>query len=163
MIEVLVAMLVLGSGAMAMVMLQLQALRSSRDGALQSRAMMMAVELAELRAEYRASGHDNEADPYLISFNNEKPDSSKNSCSDAPCSPQDFARTAINDWHSRLAAGFPAARAVVCRDDRAPATVAGDWSCQQHLSAPVYIKLGWHGSANGAIITRPQLTLFMGY
>jgi Tfp pilus assembly protein PilV len=50
MMEVLVAMLVIGTGALAIAMLQLHALRSGQDSSLQARATLMAQELAELRA-----------------------------------------------------------------------------------------------------------------
>ncbi|MFX5660488.1 type IV pilus modification protein PilV, partial [Acinetobacter baumannii] len=51
MMEVLVAMLVIGTGALAIAMLQLHALRSSQDSSLHARATLMAQELAELRNE----------------------------------------------------------------------------------------------------------------
>lgn len=168
MIEVLVAMLVLGSGAMAMIMLQLQALRSGRDSALQTRAMMMAVELAELRAEYHAGGVRDGIDPYLLSFNGGALAPIGNSCSAAACSPLEFAAAAVAGWTARWSSNFPGARAAVCRDGRLPSTIASDWSCPQDSTAPVYIKLGWRdarrfGGDNGTAIERPQLTMFIGY
>ncbi|EJN10045.1 type IV pilus modification protein PilV [Herbaspirillum sp. YR522] len=166
MIEVLVSMLVLGTGAMAMIMLQLQALRSSRDNALQSRAVMMAVELAELRSEYRAAGSPGE-DPYLLEFEAGGNAPGQGDCSNVRCAPQTFAREAIAGWLTRLSNDFPDARVAVCRDSRAPATVAGDWACTAGGTGPVYIKLGWRGAprfdTGGAPVERPQLAMFIGY
>lgn len=166
MIEVLVAMLVLGTAAMAMIMLQLQALRSSRDNALQSRAVLMAVELAELRAEYRAAGSPGD-DPYLLDFDADSIAPSQGDCGDVRCAPQAFARHAVAGWLTRLSNDFPGARATVCRDRRTPAAVASDWTCTGGGTGPVYIKLGWRSArrfdTDGALGQRPQLAMFIGY
>jgi len=165
MIEVLVATLVLGGTAMAMAMLQLQALRSSRDNVLQTRAVAMAVELAELRAEYRAAGSPGD-DPYLLDFDAgtvaAQPD-----CGEVRCAPDAFARHAAAGWLTRLSDHFPGARAAVCRDSRAPTAVADDWACTGGGAGPVYIKLGWRRAQRfdtaGATPDRPQLAMFIGY
>ena len=164
MIEVLVAMLVIGTGALAMVMLQLHALRSSRDNSLQARAAIMAVELAELRAAYHALASGND-DPYLFAFDAAKAsDASGADCaSSSPCNAADFAGAAIADWTARLARDFPSARATVCRDrgaDKPPG-----WECDNNRASPVMLKLGWQradsatGSASDAA---PLMYLFIG-
>jgi type IV pilus assembly protein PilV len=163
MIEVLVAMLVIGTGALAMVMLQLQALRGSRDNALHAGAVALAVELAELRAAQRA-GNPYGADPYLFSF-----DAAQGTATSAPdciasaCDADGFARAAIADWNARLARDFPGARAVVCRDAGARAGTPADWRCDDDPAAPVVAKLGWRrASAGGTSAVVPLATVFIG-
>ncbi len=160
MIEVLVAMLVIGTGALAMVMLQLHALRSSRDNGLQARAAIMAAELAELRAAHHAMTADG-ADPYLFVFDAGKaPGASGAGCASSPCDAAGFAHAAIADWTARLARDFPGARATVCRD-----SAADGWQCDGNPASPVMVKLGWHradaetGSASG---TAPLMRVFIG-
>ncbi|KAF1044099.1 MAG: hypothetical protein GAK35_01887 [Herbaspirillum frisingense] len=145
MLEVLVAMLVIGTGALAMIMLQLHALRSSRENSLQATATMMAQELAELRAAYRPTA--DAADPYLFVFDASRPIPVAADCASAPCDADAFAAAAIGDWNTRLARDFPAARAVVCRDGRADAHA--DWRCDGDPAAPAVLKLSWRRALSG--------------
>ena len=163
MIEVLVAMLVIGTGALAMVMLQLHALRSSRDNSLQARAAAMAGELAELRAAYHAVATGG-ADPYLFAFDAGKiSPSSIAACSSSPCDATGFANAAIADWSARLARDFPAARAIVCRDSSAGKQPA--WRCDDSPTSPVMVKLGWRradSAPDDASNAAPLMQLFIG-
>jgi type IV pilus assembly protein PilV len=163
MIEVLVAMLVIGTGALAMVMLQLHALRSSRDNSLQAKAAIMAAELAELRAAHHAVTADS-TEPYLFTFDaNQAPGSSGTDCTSSPCDAAGFATAAVHDWTARLQRDFPAARATVCRDNG-----AGDapgWHCDGNPSSPVVVKLGWQRADSASANTSnaaPLMHLFIG-
>jgi len=158
-IEVLVAMLVVGSGALAMVMLQLHALRSSHDSALHARATLMAQELAELRAAL-APG-PGLADPTLFAFDGDRAPNSHITCSDAPCSAADFASAAIAEWSARLAREFPAARVAVCRDGSA--TPQQGWSCDHDAAAPVLFRLSWRRPGTASAAALPMLTLVLGH
>ncbi|TWC71089.1 type IV pilus modification protein PilV [Herbaspirillum sp. SJZ099] len=164
MIEVLVALLVIGTGALAMLMLQLHALRSSRDNGLQARAAIMAAELAELRAAHRAVAADS-ADPYLFAFDAGKtPPSTSAACASSPCDAAGFAHAAIADWRARLARDFPAARAAVCRDSGAG--TPPDWRCDGNPASPVMLKLGWRRADPAAGNTpdaAPLMQLFIGH
>ncbi|NUU04555.1 type IV pilus modification protein PilV [Herbaspirillum robiniae] len=165
MIEVLVAMLVIGTGALAVVMLQLHAIRSARDNAMQAAATTMAAELAELRAAGRdvASGGD---DPYLFTFDATRgaavvtaPD-----CAASACDARGFAAANVAQWSARLARELPGARAVICRDSR-PADQP-DWQCDASPLSPVVAKLGWKrasdAQAPAPAPARPLMTLPVG-
>lgn len=146
MIEVLVAMLVVGTGALAMLMLQLQALRSSGDAAYQAHATAMAMELAELRAAHRAAAPDG-PDPYLFSVSPAISAATANYCTSG-CDAPAFTGAVIAEWSARLARELPSAQAVVCHDSRSNADA--DWRCDDAASAPVIVKLGWRTGANAS-------------
>ncbi|ALU90783.1 Type IV pilus modification protein PilV [Herbaspirillum rubrisubalbicans M1] len=162
MIEVLVAILVIGTGALAMVMLQLHALRSSQDSGLHARATLMAQELAELRS---AMPHPvGTSDPFLFSLSPGKALPAQVDCELAACSPSDFTRAALADWTGRLVRDFPHARVTVCRDGRS--RTPEDWQCDDQGSAPVVLKLGWRriGAATpSTVASAPLLTLVLGH
>lgn len=153
MIEVLVALLLVGTGALAMAMLQLQTLRGSREAAQQAQAAALAQELAELRLAWRDAAPDG-ADPYL--FSADAAPSAVGDCA-AGCDAAGFARANVAEWQARLFATLPGARAVVCRDG----TPSG-WRCDHDPAAPVTIKLGWRigGAASDA---SPLLVLAIGH
>lgn len=163
MIEVLVAMLVIGTGALAMIMLQLHALRSSRDNSLQARAAIMAAELAELRAAHHAMA-TGDADPYLFAFDaGQTPVASGAGCTSSPCDAIGFANSAIADWIARLARDFPAARATVCRDSGAGQ--APGWNCDGNPASPVVVKLAWQradSASADAYNAAPLMYFFIG-
>jgi type IV pilus assembly protein PilV len=123
MMEVLVAMLVIGTGALALVMLQLHALRSSAESAQHARATLLAQELAELRAATPIP--PGASDPYLFSFSAGKAMPARADCDLAPCSPSGFANAVIADWAARLTRELPEARATVCRDARKRRKITG--------------------------------------
>ncbi|MBG7621013.1 type IV pilus modification protein PilV [Herbaspirillum sp. AP02] len=167
MMEVLVAMLVIGTGALALVMLQLHALRSSAESARHASATLLALELAELRAASLptspTSPTPGTSDPYLFSFTAGKTPQARADCDLNPCSPGAFANAAIADWAARLARDFPEARATVCRD--AHSTPQDHWSCDEAATAPVVLKLGWRRgavTATAASARAPLLTLVLG-
>lgn len=158
-IEVLVAMLVVGTGALAMVMLQLHALRSSHDSALHARATLMALELAELRAALAPA--PGMADPTLFAFDGGRAPGSHIACSNTPCSAADFASAAIADWSARLTRGFPGARVAVCRDGGQ--TPQQSWSCDHAPAAPVIFRLSWRRPGTVSAAALPMLTLALGH
>ncbi|MCO4855710.1 type IV pilus modification protein PilV [Herbaspirillum sp. WGmk3] len=161
MMEVLVAMLVIGTGALAIAMLQLHALRSSQDSSLHARATLLAQELAELRAALPASA--GVADPLLFSLAAGKPFTAHADCEQSACSPADFARASLADWSGRLVRDFPQARVTVCRDG--PRPPPEDWRCDGLESSPAVLKMAWHrpGAAKGmAVAAAPLVSLNLG-
>ena len=98
MMEVLVAMLVIGTGALALVMLQMHALRSSAESAQHASATLLAQELAELRASSRPASFTSSTpganDPYLFSFTAGRAPPARADCDLAACSPAAFANAA---------------------------------------------------------------------
>lgn len=161
MMEVLVAMLVIGTGALAIAMLQLHALRSSQDSSLHARATLMAQELAELRASLPPA--PGASDPALFSFTAERPPMAPADCEQAACSPSDFIQAVLADWKARLVRDFPQARVIVCRD--AQRTPQVDWTCDGLASSPVVLKLAWRriGAASTASAATPLLSLILGH
>lgn len=153
MIEVLVAMLLLSSGALALLMMQMHSLRVARDGMLRSQAVMMVAELAELRAEAGAAG----AAAYLFTFDASRDATGAPDCRAQACPPADFARATVAGWQARLREALPGARAVICRDARTQARQ--EWACDGAANSPVVAKLGWPG---GAPADQPALSLFIG-
>lgn len=163
MMEVLVAMLVIGTGALALVMLQLHALRSSTEGARHASATLLAQELADLRAATPST--PGAADPFLFSFTAGKATrpSAQADCDLTPCAPGTFASAAVSDWIARLTQELLEARATVCRD--AHSTPQERWTCEETATAPVVLKLGWRRSAVAATAAparAPLLTLVLG-
>ncbi len=159
-IEVLVAMLIVGTGALAMVMLQLHALRSSQDSAQHARATLMALELAELRAALTPA--PGMADPTLFVFDDSHvPTPQHAACDDAPCSAADFASAAIAEWSERLRRDFPGARVAVCRDGSE--TPQQGWSCDHDAAAPVLFRLAWRRSGTASAAALPMLTLVLSH
>ncbi|BEV16957.1 type IV pilus modification protein PilV [Herbaspirillum sp. DW155] len=162
MMEVLVAMLVIGTGALAIAMLQLHALRSSQDSSLHARATLMAQELTELRASLPPA--PGASDPTLFSFTAERPPVAPADCESAACNPSDFIQSALADWNGRLVRDFPQARVIVCRD--AQRTPQVDWTCDGQASSPVMLKLGWRrlGAASPSTSAAgPLLSLVLGH
>ncbi|MBW9336244.1 type IV pilus modification protein PilV [Herbaspirillum sp. RU 5E] len=162
MMEVLVAMLVIGTGALAIAMLQLHALRSGQDSSLQARATLMAQELAELRAALPPPS--GATDPTLFSLTPGRPPQSPVDCEQAACGPHDFTQAVLADWSGRLVRDFPQARATVCRD--AQQTPHPDWNCDGLAISPVVLKLAWRrpGAASAsAVAAAPLLTMVLGH
>lgn len=158
MIEVLIAMLVIGTGALAMVMLQLHALRSSNESGLHARATLLALELAELRAGYPM--RDGGDDPTLFAIQAGKPPMIAEDCTLAPCSAQGFAAAAVADWGVRFLRDFPSARAVACHDGSSNAHTR--WHCDHDASAAVVLKLGWRRIGTARPDNGPVMSLVLG-
>lgn len=168
-IEVLIALLLIGTGALALVMLQLHALRSSHDSSLQARATLMAQELAELRAAFPPRPGAADAGLFTLQSGPGQgamvdmagvagmPD-----CSQHACSREVFLQAALSDWRQRLQRDFPAARAVVCRDGSPHAQRV--WHCDHDAAATVMLKLGWRrpGHTPTQQASMPLLTMTLG-
>jgi len=162
MMEVLVAMLVIGTGALAIAMLQLHAMRSGQDSSLQARATLMAQELAELRAALPPL--PGAPDPTLFTLSPGRPPQAPVDCEQAACHPHDFTQAVLADWSGRLVRDFPQGRATVCRD--AQQTPHPDWNCDGLASSPVVLKLAWRrlGTASAsAVAATPLLSVILGH
>ncbi|MBV8621963.1 MAG: type IV pilus modification protein PilV [Herbaspirillum sp.] len=161
MIEVLIAMLVIGTGALAMVMLQLHALRSSNESGLHAKATLLAQELAELRAGYALhDGGNGGNDPTLFAIQAGKAPVVADDCTLAPCSAQGFAAAAVTDWGNRFLRDFPSARAVACHDGSSSAHTR--WRCDHDASAAVVLKLGWRRIGTTRPDSGPVMSLVLG-
>lgn len=142
--EVLIALVILAAAAIGLISLQLHGMRSNRQSAYQSSALILATELAEImRANPPRSGQPN---PYLFEFEaSTSPVPAKVQCYTAPCLPQEFAAFSISEWQARLQDALPAARAVVCLDSTPPETP--QWTCPAADGGrTMAIKIGWRAA-----------------
>ena len=150
-LEVLISVIVLSFGVLGMVGLQAAALKSNRDARLQSEALGLARELAEMmRANPSVATQAN--NPYFGDFRsgNMAP-ASPSDClniGQARCmASEDIANALMTDWLARADERLPGIRVVVCMD-AAPYDDTGlpQWNCtapasrEQSIS---FIKLGW--------------------
>lgn len=164
-VEVLVAILVLAVGVIGAVGMQLSALRSTQQSAMQTIATQLASDVVErMRANPDVMREEDARNPYLsVDFDTRSESVSNDrqpSCQQGKCDPSQIAQVDIRDWLTQLNDRLPGARAQICRD-AAPwddATGAMRWSCRIDPAAPVVIKLGWHVK-DGLNEEAPQLTL----
>ena len=150
-LEVLISVIVLSFGVLGMVGLQAAALKSNRDARLQSEALGLARELAEMmRANPSVATQAN--NPYLGDYQastiGTAPSSdclnAGQSCTDA----EDIAKAQMTEWLARASEKLPEMRVHVCMDAK-PYDDDGlpQWGCdapattsEQSIS---FIKLGW--------------------
>ncbi|MES2300058.1 MAG: type IV pilus modification protein PilV [Pseudomonadota bacterium] len=155
-VEVLVALLVLGVGVLGACALQAAALRARADARLMDTGMQLAASLAEhMRANPAQMRQAEPINPYLgldFTAGSGAPPAPVPSCDGAQAC--DGAQLAA--YHSaqvRLAVheGFPGGRVRVCRDAQPweGAPQGYRWDCTGGADAPVVIKLGWQGRDGG--------------
>lgn len=149
-LEVLVSIVILSFGILGAVGLQAASLQASREARLQSNAVRLADEIAELmRANHQSAiKTDATQNPYLVdmaaaNFTAETitcglPQSQSNACSGTGIAERD-----MRDWLSRLNAELPDSRVVICFDN-APYDSSGlpRWNCS-NTGNSLAIKLGW--------------------
>ena len=154
-LEVLISVIVLSFGVLGMVGLQAAALKSNRDARLQSEALGLARELAEImRANPSVATKTAEADnPYLGNFKTggmvpRSPSNCLDTSSTARCVDNvAVANAQMTEWLARADRVMPGIRVVVCMDT-APYDAEGlpQWGCTAPTSAEQnisFIKLGW--------------------
>lgn len=149
-VEVLVAIVVLSFGLLGMVGLQAAALQANRDARLQSTAIGLAKELAEMMR-----GNKDVAllagSPYLVPFSSPLAYATPSYClsvGNSCASTADVARAELTEWLARVDAELPGARVAVCNDS-APFDAAGlpQWACTAASAADVVVvKIGWSRS-----------------
>lgn len=174
-IEVLVAIVILSFGLLGMVGLQAASLQANRDARLQSNAIVLARELAEMMRGNKNIALLATANPYLGNFatsplvptNEVYCLSIGTSCA----TPTAVAQAELTEWLARVDAELPGARVNICRDT---APFDGDgrpvWACTSSSADDVIVvKIGWtrggtqkafSGSTNPLdLATRPSLVL----
>lgn len=132
-IEVLVAVMILALGAAGVAAMQLHALRTARHSGLQSTALQLAVDLAELlRLHGSATG---EFAPFDDDAAGNATSPSPSACTGPGCE--------LAAWKQRLHHHLPRARAVLCRDSVPTDGTAPHWPCNGAQHSPLVIKVGW--------------------
>jgi len=149
MTEVLVSIFILASGVLGMVGLQAAATRTTQQSAYQTTALQLAADVADtVHAMSSDEGHAHFAEPILdvdYTFTPGDAPTAAAPCHFASCSTTEFAEAELSQWKARLAAGFPAARIRICRDDtsREEAELGYSWDCSGEPGAPRVVKVGW--------------------
>lgn len=146
-IEVLVAVLILATGATGVAAMQLHALRAARESGLQSDALQLAADLSELVRIY------GDAELFDYDAAGDTAPSALSACTGRAC---EFAA-----WKQRMRNVLPRPRAVLCRDSAPASGDALRWTCDGATPAPLVIKIGWSSAdtAPGQGIASPSLVL----
>ncbi|MEH3087647.1 MAG: type IV pilus modification protein PilV [Xylophilus ampelinus] len=145
-VEVLVAIVVLSFGVLGLVGLQALSLQSTREARLQSSAVRLAEEMAELMRINKMVAIKTTAaeNPYLIdNFTGTVPATSANCFTAACTSGADLARWDVANWLDRIRTELPGARVVICADS-VPYDSGGlpRWACDGNAGM-LAIKIGW--------------------
>lgn len=146
-IEVLVALLVLSFGLLGMVGLQAMALQSNREARLQSVAVDLARELAEMMRGNKNVAMEKTSNAYLGDFSAPLTPTTVSDClsvGSACASATLVANAEMTDWLSRVDTSLPGARVKIC-SDTAPYNGDGlpKWDCTTGAPDDLVIKIGW--------------------
>lgn len=149
-LEVLISIIILSFGLLGMVGLQAAALQANRDARLQSTAISLARELAEMMRGNKDVGLASSANPYVGDFTSPLTPTTESYClnvatgTTACASNAAIADAQMTEWLSRVKNELPGARVKICVDS-APFDSSGlpQWACTSSTSATTIIKMGW--------------------
>ncbi|MFT5644814.1 MAG: type IV pilus assembly protein PilV [Janthinobacterium sp.] len=167
-IEVLVAVLVLGLGLIGGAAMQLAALHARHQSTLLSNAVQLASAMADsMRANAEQMQLGDAGNPYLgldYDAQSDMPAAlGASACfsATAHCDSAQMASVDIGEWKRQLRTGVPGGRFVICRDDKTwdDAGKRLDWTCSNAPTAPIVIKLGWKKSAAQGSVSAPVVML----
>lgn len=149
-LEVLISIIILSFGLLGMVGLQAAALQANRDARVQSTALGLARELAEMMRGNKDIALLTSGNPYLGDFSSPLTAASPSYClnvaSGAPscASNTDIANAQITEWLARVDAELPAARVIVCVDSQPFVNGMPTWTCNPTgTGVATVIKIGW--------------------
>lgn len=137
-----------------MVGMQAAAMQANKEARLQSTAVLMARELAEMMRGNKGVGVLTSNNPYLIDYTTPPISAATTNCFTADCSSattSELAEFEVQDWLTRVNTELPGARVKVCFD-ATPFDASGlpRWACDNTGGVAV-IKIGWtRGSTNRA-------------
>ena len=170
-IEVLIAIVVLSFGLLGTVGLQATALQANRDARLQSAAMGLARELAEMMRGNKDIALVTTNNPYdgdysspltpttasyCLKVSNTTTTTSTNACAGASAAitQTNIANAQMTEWLTRLDQELPGARVVIC-DDTQPYNGSGipQWACTAGAAATKVVKIGWTRSSTNSTLT----------
>jgi type IV pilus assembly protein PilV len=151
-VEVLASIVILSFGLLGMAALQSSALKANREARLQSRAVVLARDLAEhIRNNNSVGLLPVLSNPYLGEFvpNQSNPDTplvplTSKHCMRIGCPTNtDIAHAEMTEWLYRVSDQLPGAKVHVCIDDQ-PFDPSGTprWPCSQNGDV-IVIKIGW--------------------
>ena len=153
-VEVLVSIFILTIGLLGMLGMQAASLQSNREARLQSSAVILARELADMVRGNKSEGIKTANNPYLGDFNSPltfgTPTYCLNVAAASTCAtPNDVANAEMTEWLTRVDNELPGARVVACFDTT-PFDAGGlpQWACS-NTGTSIVIKIGWtRGSTN---------------
>ena len=153
--EVLVSIVVLSFGMLGIVGVQAFALQSNREARLQSQAVNLARELAEMMRGNNQIGIQSAAadNPYLMAATSPLAVATPSYClrvgnaATGCTATKDVASAEMTDWLARVDSELPGARVTVCFDSQ-PYDANGmpQWTCTPGVAGTdevVVIKMGW--------------------
>lgn len=169
-VEVLISILILTFGLLGMVGMQASAIQANREARLQSSAVTLARELAEMIRGNKITGVLATNNPYIGSFSSPLTPATASYClnvatNTAICANAvEIARAQMTEWLARVEAELPGARVDIC-SDAAPFDANGlpRWqttACTVTSGANLVIKMGWtqgstlRGQAGAAALNR---------
>ena len=154
-VEVLVSIVVLSFGMLGIVGVQAFALQSNREARLQSHAVNLARELAEMMRGNNQIGIKSAAadNPYLLAATSPLAVATPSYClrvgnaATGCTATKDVASAEMTDWLARVDSELPGARVTVCFDSQ-PYDANGmpQWTCTPGVAGTdevVVIKMGW--------------------
>jgi type IV pilus assembly protein PilV len=149
-VEVLVSIVVLSFGLLGMVGLQAASLQANRDARLQSTAVVLARELAEMMRGNKDEALRSSNNPYVIGRVNHPLAAPTSvyclSVGGTACTtPGAVAQAELTDWLARVEDALPNPTIAICRDT-APFALDGtaQWACTStDVTDPIVIKIGW--------------------
>ena len=151
-LEVLISVIILSFGLLGMVGLQAAAIQGNRDARLQSTAVTLARELAEMMRGNKDISLLTAGNPYVGDFNTSPlaattPAYCLNvATATTPCANgTQIANAQMTEWLGRVNADLPGPRVKVCIDS-APFNSSGvaRWDCDNTgTGATTVIKIGW--------------------
>ncbi|MEO6353471.1 MAG: type IV pilus modification protein PilV [Burkholderiaceae bacterium] len=153
-IEVLISVFVLALGVIGAGGMQLVAMRTSQQSGLQTVAVQLATEMADnMRQNATAMNQADSNNPYLFTYNSatDGDPATATMCYTTACTSAQLAAADIYEWKTRLKAGLPGGRVVICRDETPWDTSASKltWACASTIattnSVPYVVKVGWQG------------------
>lgn len=149
-VEVLASIVILSFGLLGMAALQSSALKANREARLQSRAVLLARDLAEhIRNNNSVGLLTGSSNPYLGKFKTDPlvPTTSAY-CMRTGCnSSNEIAQAEMTEWLYRVSDQLPGARVTVCFDEK-PFDANGlpHWTCSES-GKEIVIKIGWTRSS----------------
>lgn len=154
-LEVLISIIILSFGLLGMVGLQAAALQANRDARLQTSAISLARELAEMMRGNKDIGLAASGNPYIGSFTAPLTPNTASYClnvasATTACADNTaIANAQMTEWLGRVKNELPGARVSICVDS-APFDSAGlpQWACSNTgTDATTVIKMGWTRSS----------------
>ncbi len=154
-IEVLVAIVILSFGLLGMVGLQAASLRTNRDARLQSSAIVLAREMAEMMRGNKQVAIQINNNPYLITKGVQPATDYCLAVGSTCASAVESGQAEVTDWYARVNAELPGAVVAICADKVPydPSTGAPVWACTPSAASgttitdPIVIKIGWSRAA----------------